>query len=262
MKRQMILMLLLLITGAVAEAQTGSFWRVQRLELTGGIGPTQFFGDIGGFTPEENVLGFKDISLRQTRFNVSLGANYRVMQEVTVRLNLSYGMFNANDDKGSNVARGFRSTTNFFETALIGEYYIIRNSAEDSYLFTRGRGLQNRPRRLADPRSYNFRLQSMLDLYVFAGIGSLGWSVSANDALAAHENFRDGGFTAIVPAGVGAKYVLSPEISLGLELGGRYSFSDYLEGYTSDYSSFNDVYYFLNATVTYKFASSPAFMRR
>jgi hypothetical protein len=46
--------------------------------------------------------------------------------------------------------------------------------------------------------------------------------------------------------------VYTPELNFGLEVGGRYTFSDYLDGYTSQYSKSNDVYYFLNLTVTYK----------
>jgi len=51
---------------------------------------------------------------------------------------------------------------------------------------------------------------------------------------------------------VGTNLVYSPNINFGVEFGGRYAFSDYLDGYTSQYSSSNDVYYFLNFVFTYK----------
>ena len=54
-----------------------------------------------------------------------------------------------------------------------------------------------------------------------------------------------------------ATLIYSPNINFGIELAGRYSFSDYLDGYTSQYSSSNDVYYFLNFTITYKLKTGP-----
>ena len=44
----------------------------------------------------------------------------------------------------------------------------------------------------------------------------------------------------------------SPDFNFGVEIGGRYTTTDYLDGYSSQYSKSNDVYYFLNVTVTYK----------
>ncbi len=51
--------------------------------------------------------------------------------------------------------------------------------------------------------------------------------------------------------------VYSPNFNFGLELGGRYAFTDYLDGYTSQFSKANDVYYFLNFTITYKLKTGP-----
>ncbi len=57
---------------------------------------------------------------------------------------------------------------------------------------------------------------------------------------------------AVIPVGLGSTLVYSPNFNFGVELAGRYSFSDNLDGYTSQYSSANDVYYFFNFTITYK----------
>ena len=93
---------------------------------------------------------------------------------------------------------------------------------------------------------------SALEFYAFTGIGGLSYNVKANSALAANSRFKKGGFTAVIPAGFGVNLLFRPEYNLGLEIGGRYAFSDYLDGYTSQHSSSNDVYYFLNFVVTYK----------
>jgi hypothetical protein len=254
MKRTLVSVMVLLVTVTLMQSQ---IWRTQRLEFTAGLGTTQFFGDIGGFTPKENILGLKDISFNHTRFNISIGANYRAIQDANVRLNLAYGLFNSNDKRGSNVAREFVSSTSFFEAVAIGEYYFIRNNAENSFLFSRMRNVRNRPRTLTSP-IYRNSIMAKLDGYIFTGFGVVGYSVKANEELTIR-GFHKGGFAPVIPVGLGAKYSYSPEISFGVELGGRYVFSDLLEGYTSQYSKYNDVYYFLNATFTYKFDTTDFF---
>jgi hypothetical protein len=119
---------------------------------------------------------------------------------------------------------------------LIGEYYFIKNKAENSYLFSKGRG------------SGIGGFFGSLDFYLFSGIGGLSYTVKPNEALAASPEFVSGGFSAVIPAGLGATLVYSPEFNFGVELGGRYA---------SQYSSSNDVYYFLNFTITYKMKTGP-----
>jgi hypothetical protein len=238
MKKIVLSSVLFILFFSLASSQ--ALWKTKRVELTAGLGTTQFFGDIGGFTPEDNILGIKDMSFKQTRFDFSADITYRIIQDANLRLNFAYGMFRANDARGSNIERGFEATTGFFESSLVGEYYFIKNRSEGSFLFTKGRG--------GNLRSFF----ETLDFYLFAGIGGLSYNVKGNDILVAHPGFTEGGFTAVIPAGLGINMIFSPELNFGLELGGRYSFSDYLEGYTSQYSKSNDVYYFLNVTATYK----------
>lgn len=250
MRRPLMILLFLLL---LCNSAFGQLWKTRRIEALAGLGTTQFFGDIGGFSQGENILGFKDIIFHQTRFNLSLGASYLVLRDVTVRLNLAYGMFHASDRKGSNELREMESRTSFFEPALLGEYYFIRSRAGSSYLFSRGRGQALR------------NIFESLDFYAFTGIGGLSYSVKGNEDLTTHPNFRSGGFTGVIPAGVGIKLLYNPDFNVGIEIGGRYAFSDYLDGYTSQYSRSKDVYYFLNATVTYRLATTtrglPRFLR-
>jgi hypothetical protein len=212
---------------------------MKRYEAVAGIGPTFFFGDIGGYSKTKNILGLKDMSFRQTRFNLNLNIKYRITADINARLSLAYGFLHATDTRGSNEGRGFEAAISIFEPALIGEYYFIKNRSERSYLFTKGRN-----------GSGNGLLKS-LDFYVFTGIGGLSYSIKGNDKLVAH-GIDPGGFTAVIPGGLGTTLVYTPNFSFGLELGGRYTFTDNLDGYTSQYSSSKDVYYFFNFTITYK----------
>ena len=236
MRRSALIILLLCFIVSISDAQ---IWKLRRYEAVAGIGPSFFFGDIGGYSKTKNILGLRDISLIQTRFNFNANLKYRVIQSFNIRLSLTSGLLHATDVRGSNENRGFEASIQFIEPALIGEYYFIKNKVEDSYLFTKGKDT-----------GFNGFIKS-LDFYIFTGIGGVGYSIKGNKAL---ENFgiNPGGFSTVIPVGIGSTMIYSTNFNFGVEFTGRYSFSDNLDGYTSQYSSANDVYYFLNFTLSYK----------
>ncbi len=241
MKRFFLTLLLLCFIISSTDAQ---LWKTRRYEATLGVGPSFFFGDIGGTSNGINILGIRDINFNQTRFNFNVNAKYRVHQDLNIRLSITSGVFHATNTGVSNERRLYESSTFFIEPALIGEYYFIKNKVENSYLFSKG----NQPGLGGIFKS--------LDFYVFTGIGGCSYSVKGNSALEAVMTKR-AGFTAVIPGGVGTTLVYSPNFNFGLELTGRYTFSDNLDGYTSQYSSSNDVYYFFNFTITYKLKTGP-----
>jgi len=241
MKRSFLTLILLCFIISIANAQ---MWKTKRYEASVGIGPSFFFGDIGGYSKGINVLGIRDITLKQTRFNINVNAKYKISEDLNIRLSVTSGVFHATDIRGSNESRLYEAATFFIEPTLIGEYYFIKNKRESSYLFSKG----HQPG-LAD-------IFRSLDFYVFTGIGGCSYSVKGNSTLEAVMTKR-GGFTAVIPGGVGSTLVYSNNFNFGLELTGRYSFSDNLDGYTSQYSSSNDVYYFFNFTITYKLKTGP-----
>ncbi len=236
MKRLILTTLFLGIIVTISEAQ---LWKLKRIELTAGIGTATFFGDIGGFSHGKNSWGLKDISFLQTRYSVNFSIKYRISQVINLRLSLSTALLQATDERGSNERRGFEASTTIFEPALIGEYYFVKNRTETSYLFNKGRG-----RGMVG-------LFKSLDFYAFTGIGGLSYSINPNNKLAEH-GLVDSGFTGVIPLGVGGSMSAYPNFKFGMELGFRYAFSDNLDGYTSQYSSANDVYYFFNLSVTYR----------
>jgi hypothetical protein len=250
MKRILVVFILFFI---VAQFSQGQFWKSRRYEALFSIGTTQFYGDIGGYTKGENALGFKDITLMQTRFNVTTGLKYKVAKDFNFRLNMAFGMLHATDEHGSNESRGMEAKTSFFEPTLLAEYYFIKSKLDNSYLFSSGRGGQGN------------NIFQNLEVYAFTGFGGLSYNVKGNEELIASGQ-KNSGFTAVIPVGIGMNLLFKPEFNLGLEFGWRYSFSDYLDGYTSQYSSSNDVYHFINLTFTYKIKTNvngwPSFLSK
>ena len=240
MKRSLFIVVVLCFAVQSSDAQ---LWKLRRWESQFGIGPSFSFPDIGGFSIGDNFLGFRDLSYRQTRFNVAGSLRYRFGRVTNMRLNLTYAMLHATDLRGSNEGRELEANTSLFEPALLFEYYFIKNKYESSYLFLKGKGL--------------WAILSSLDFYAFGGIGANDFSVKLiGDTNETFESVKKDGFSAVLPGGIGATLIYNPNLNFGVEFGGRYAFSDYLDGYTSQFSKANDVYYLLNFTVTYKFKTT------
>jgi hypothetical protein len=236
MKKAVFTFIFLFILLSYTDAQ---LWKMRRFESSFGLGPSQLFGDIGGKGNIRGAAGFLDLKFSRMRYQFNGDLRFRVTQDISARLSLTYAGLTSSDAKGSNVERGYESSTSILETALLGEYYFIKNKAESSYLFSKGQ----RP---------SFRgIFKSLDFYAFTGFGGASFNVKPNAKLNLL-NQKSSGFTPVVPVGIGTCLVFSPNLNFGAELGGRFSFTDYLDGYSSTYSKSNDVYYFLNFTVTYK----------
>ena len=239
MRRVVLIIFLFILIHPSAEAQ---LWKLRRYELYAGFGTSQFFGDIGGFTPGENSLGFKDIIINQTRFNLQGGMRYRLFEDVALKFTIGYGFIHASDALGSNVNRDFEASTSLFEPSFTGEYYILKNSAESSYRFTKG-------------REFFTTFFEKLDLFIYAGVAPVFYTVKPNENLEPVIE-KSGGITAAFPIGVGVNYLISPNSLVGIDLGIRYTTTDYLDGYTSQYSKSNDVYYFMAFVFTQKLKTS------
>lgn len=235
MKRVFLLLFLLVFLYPVA---SGQLWKLRRYEIYGGIGTAQIFGDIGGFSIGENAWGFKDLIITQTRFNIKAGMRYRIVERVGISLDVNYGYLHASDAKGSNESRGFESITSIFEPVVKGEYYFLKNDAESSYRFIKGERMIS-------------SLLARLDGYIYTGLGPTIFNVKPNEALE-DRNMKTSGVALAIPVGLGFNYVFSPNSMIGFDFGLRYTTSDYIDGYTSQYSRRNDVYYFMTFVYTHK----------
>jgi hypothetical protein len=247
MKKFLIICFVALICYPVINAQSSrnrqssselGFWKLRRYEVSAGLGLTQFFGDLGGFSKGKNFLGFKDLSFKQTSFDFSPSFKYRITEEIAVRLNLALGKFHSSDARGSNIERSFESSTFFFEPLIIGEYFILKSQSEASYSFQKGKGL-------------SIPFFTAINLYAFTGFGGISYHVTPKE-IQVTGTIKTRGFAPVIPVGIGASLPYSGQLSFGLEISGRYAFTDYLDGYSSIYSKSNDIYYFINVSITYK----------
>lgn len=250
MKRLLIICVAVLLCAPYSSAQ---LWKMKRYEAVASLGTSQFYGDVGGYSNGENAWGLKDMTFKQTRFNVSGSFRYFIMDEVAARLSLSYVMLHATDERGDNEDRGYEAITSLFEPALIGEYYFIRNRERNSFLFQVRRAVS---------RSRVKDFFRSIDVYALAGVGGAAYRVNPNEALE-ERGMQTNGFTAVIPFGIGAKLAFDPNILMGIEFNSRYAFTDYLDGYTSEWSTRNDIYHTFSVTFNYRIRTArngwPAF---
>jgi hypothetical protein len=244
MKKSIFTLVLLIIFSTFSHAQ---FWKIRRWECGGGLGTTNLYGDLGGYSKGKNLLGIKDFSLSNTRFNLNLNGKYRILNNFSGRVDFTYGRLHSTDAKGVNIERGFESSTNILEFSMLAEFYFIKNKAENSFLSQKGK--------------MPFRsMLSLIDCYSFTGFGITSFNVTPNAAMMAQAStLKD--TAPVIPLGVGVSFNFSPELNFNAEASFRYALSDYLDGYTSVYSKSNDVYALFHVGVIYKIklAKMPGF---
>jgi opacity protein-like surface antigen len=227
-------------------------WKLRRYEASAGLGTLNFFGDIGGTADDNNLIGFKDIQLKFTRPSVFFGAAYRLREDMNVRMNLIFGSITGDDINSRNDGRNYAFTSTIFEPSFQFEYYLIPEGKTfySSAIFNR-RGMIN-----------NY---AQFSAYVFLGIGGvLSNPKPRKDYVSVFEdNFSK--FGVAFPLGLGLKYSIDSQWSLGFEIGRRLTLTDHIDGYTSKFSEHKDTYYISTFSAIYKLRTDrnglPSFRR-
>lgn len=200
----------------------------QETEVGFGIGGLKYFGDLSRGI---NFKSFKPAATAYFRTNLN--------DEVSFRLGLSGGKLGASD--ASTPIDIFASNRNasfdifLFEVSTVFEYHFLNWRQENSII--------------------------RWTPYLFGGIGIVGIS-GMEDKPAEYSNIQP-----MIPFGAGIKYVLNPKWYVGLELGFRKTFFDYLDNLSDgdgviknyDYGNRfdNDHYLFLGLSLTYSFYTIP-----
>lgn len=236
MKRLILIIIGLILSFPIYSQQ----WKTRRFEVWGGLSVFQFFGDIGGAATSNNLYGLKDLKLNSTRPGFNIGVSYRLEDRIYIYGTNSFGVFSATDKNSKNSIRNFAFYSIADEIAVQGVFYLIRENQNYYFDIMRKRGGLKRVNR-------------PISLYVFAGMGGLIYKTIPKDNFIGSSRLDNKQmFTLTIPAGLGAKMAYTSQVSFGVELGARYVFSDKLDGLTTQFSKFNDIYYVLNFKVIYR----------
>lgn len=247
MKKVLSILLLALLTITAANAQR---WMLQRYRLYIGLTNINYFGDIGGASTESSFLGLADLDFSYSKPAIYLGALYKYQENIDFKLNLYYGSIFGMDDNSLNQARQLKFSTTIFEPSLQVNYifFMQKRHGGSGRIFSR-RGMLN-----------SFE---KFEAAIFGGVGAAIFNPSAEFIDGRPITSRNGGVefssgasaTMVVPLGLSLNYIVNNSWELGLEVGGRLSLSDYIDGFSSQYSSSNDVYYFSTLSMIYRIKS-------
>jgi hypothetical protein len=207
-------------------------------EVYAGVGITNFLGDLGG----ANQIGTnfaKDLDIEASRPVLTIGGKYFYHPRIAQRLSLSYGWLRGDDKWTSEPARESRNLnfrTPIFEVNTGFEIYLLTESApKNRYVLSRARTKGQNP----------------VGIYLFGGVGGFYFNPKGQDLntgeWVALQPLRTEGqgwvstrspyrrFQLCVPMGLGFTFRLAPEWRLGLDLGLRKTFTDYVDDVSTQY---------------------------
>lgn len=176
-----------------------------------------------GIANYQGDLQAKRVTLKQAKFLGSLGAQYDISEHFTARTYFTLSSLQADDKKGTSSMkmRNLNFATKLFDWELGMQYNILslNNSWFTPYVFA-GIGL------------YHFKP------YTHASDGTKTYlkelSTEGQGVVAGVKEYKLTQFN--IPLGIGATYAVSEDIRVGLELGYRKLFTDYLDDVSSAYA--------------------------
>ncbi len=238
MRRSLYLTGLALLTILFATEANAQRWRSYRAEVYFGLGASLYQGDLGGASVADGASGtFSDFQFNGTRPSFMFAYKYRLAERFAVRTNLSLNFIEGDDAFSGNEGRLNRNL-NFkgfvSELSVQGEFYFLQENIGSRYGY----------------RKVGGNNLDQLSGYMFAGVGvgffsSKGEIMDANGEMTGEwVNLRKlntegqgipGGpssyspVTAVIPIGIGLKYSLNPQLTIGAEYGFRFTTTDYLD---------------------------------
>jgi hypothetical protein len=253
-----VLFLVLLISLSLgADAQRWKRYKY-RYELSGSLGATNFLGDLGGAN-QIGTHGFKDIDGLVTRPVIGGGVRFLTSFYTSTKINFFYGIVRG-DDKLTQEPFRHNRNLNFRSPVLE-----LSAQFELNYSFEQG-GHKYNIKRVKGRKNVEKRI------YGFLGIGGFYYSP--------HGKYSDGkwyklrpfrtegegivpgikeysNFSLCFPMGIGGKYALDRYWSIGMEIGLRYTLTDYIDDVSTVYAT-TSVDTLLNNPVATYFANPNA----
>ncbi len=174
-----------------------------------------------GLANYQGDLSVHSLSLSQAKLMASIGAQYDLSEHLTARSYLTLASLKADDKKGTAAMqqRNLNFQTKLFEWELTAQYnlFSLNDRWWTPYVFA-GVGLYHYNPYTKDSSNKIFLKPLSTEGEGFApGVG----------------NYKLTGFS--LPIGIGFNYALNEDMRIGIELGYRKTFTDYLDDVSSRY---------------------------
>lgn len=192
----------------------------QRWEIGGLIGGSNYLGDIA-----------KEPNINNTNLGVNLWGRYNISRHFSYRFGLGYGTIDGHDSLyPSSKSRGLGFRSRIFELSNIFEFHY-------------------NPFGLIHPKNKKstFYVLSGLNLFYFNPQAQINGDWINLQPLATEGQNLDGGkgkysrVSVSIPMGAGYKHMISRNWIIGLEVGYRYTYTDYLDDVSGNYPDLEEL---------------------
>lgn len=229
-KRILLLILLALPVFAFAQRNKRYKW-----EMCFGIGASNFLGDLGGAN-QIGTNGLKDLEVITTKPALSVNARYRKGRYLGYKAGFSWGQVSGWDGYTTERYRNNRNLhfkSHIVEFSFMTEFFITKERSGHVYRYKNLKGWRN-----VDAQ-----------IYFLVGVGGFWFNPKANyngtwielQPLGTEgQGYKPGTrkyskYSVCVPFGIGMKYALDRRWSLGMEIGMRKTFTDYIDDVSTVY---------------------------
>ncbi|HEY6162861.1 MAG TPA: hypothetical protein VI112_16650 [Bacteroidia bacterium] len=234
------LLVFLLLASLGASAQRWKRYKY-RYELSCALGATDFLGDLGGANRigSHGIPSVRDLDYVLTRPVIAGGCRFLTSYYTSAKVNLSYGILRGDDKE---TMERFRHNRNLNFKSPVLE---ISGQFEVNYSFERG-GHRYHIKRVKGRKNADNRI------YAFAGVGAFYFNpkgryvngawyalrpfhTEGEGLVPGHNNYNR--ISICFPIGIGGKYSLDRNWSIGMEFGLRYTLTDYIDDVSTVYET-------------------------
>lgn len=241
LKQVKLITALLLLIPFLGQAQISrKKWKAYRKEYTLAIGASNFLGELGG----ANRIGshaYKDLEISQTRYAAALGFRYKISQTFALHTKITYGRVTGDDKLTTEFFRNYRNLnfrSNIWELSENLELNFLKEQVGHRYRLRGVRGIRN-----LEISAYGF---IGVGVFYFNPKGQLGdkWyslqplGTEGQGSVPSRKKYKR--IQMCIPLGLGIKYAIDRNWSVGLEFGLRYTFTDYIDDVSKTYAELDD----------------------
>ena len=177
-----------------------------------------------GLANYQGDLQEKSFTFKQSRIVGGLGIRYDLSEHLIARTHASFSNLRADHQKNKKASfksRNFNFETKLFEWEVGAQYNIfsLNDKWWTPYVFAGGALFRIKPTSL-DPAGSRVNLQSL--------------STEGQGFVPGRKKYKSTQFG--IPFGIGAEYALNEDMRVGLELGYRKTFTDYIDDVSTTYA--------------------------
>ncbi|MBP6334095.1 MAG: outer membrane beta-barrel protein [Bacteroidia bacterium] len=235
-----VLLFLITITLLSTASTDAQRWKRQRYELSIGAGVSNFLGELGG-ADQIGTNYFKDLEWSLSRVAIAAGLRYKLSNYFALNSHLTYGRVTGDDKLTQEYFRNYRNL-NFFSD--IYEFNVNFEGAFQQEQI----GHRYKLRKVRGARGYE------IYTYAFVGAGIFYFdprTIYQGQSLRLQPLGTEGQglipsrnkyslLQFVIPIGVGFKYTIDNTWGVGLEIGLRKTFTDYIDDVSTTYFDFEN----------------------